>query len=171
MPYSHDANKDYIRKILQRLQPKTILDVGAGAGKYSILANQVLSDFTIDAVEVWEPYIERFDLNNKYDNVLVEDVRNLDNFNYDLVIFGDILEHMTKEEAQSLWSKVSTQAKASIIAIPVTHCPQGHWEGNPYEEHIKDDWTHEEVLESFPGLIGHEIFTETATYWAKFKIG
>ena len=52
-------------------------------------------------------------------------MRLIDDFDYDLVIFGDVLEHMTEEDAVKLWNKVSKQARAAIIAIPIIQYPQG----------------------------------------------
>lgn len=169
MPYSDNSNENYIRYILKNLKPKTVLDVGAGAGKYSYLVRSCLQNVSIDAVEAWEPYIDQFDLHSRYDNIFLQDVRETTNFNYDLVILGDILEHMTKEEAQDLWDKISKQAQNAIISIPIIHFPQGHYEGNPYEEHIKDDWTHEEVLSSFSNIKEYDVYEITGTYLAKFK--
>jgi cyclopropane fatty-acyl-phospholipid synthase-like methyltransferase len=170
MPYSHNSNIDYVKKILQKHNPRTILDIGAGAGKYAKLKQEVLPNSIITGIEIWKPYIKEFDLNNLYDNLIIDDIRNIDNFNYDMVILGDVLEHMTKEEAKLIWEKILTQAKTAIISIPICYMPQGHVHGNPYEEHIKDDWSHEEVLETFNGITSHMIFEETATYLARFRV-
>ena len=91
-----------------------------------------------------------------------------DNWEYDLVMFGDVLEHMTKEDAIALWKKISKQAKYALISIPITHFHQPMVNGNPYEKHIKEDWTSEEVLESFPGIVIKDEFEITGTYLAKF---
>jgi cyclopropane fatty-acyl-phospholipid synthase-like methyltransferase len=151
--------------LLLNHNPNSILDIGAGAGKYGHIAKIYDPGIHVDAVEVWEPYVSQFELELLYTRVSTEDVRNMDDFKYDLVIMGDVLEHMTKEDAQALVKRVSKQAKTIIISIPVTHCPQGHVHGNPYEEHVKDDWTHTEVMQSFGGITDHRIFDETATYF------
>jgi hypothetical protein len=53
-----------------------------------------------------------------------------------------------------------------VISIPIHHCPQGAWGGNPYEIHVKDDWTHQEVMESFPGIKQFLKKTKTiGVYW------
>jgi predicted SAM-dependent methyltransferase len=70
----------------------------------------------------------------------------------DLVIMGDVLEHIAKEEAVDLLNKVSKITRYAIISIPIIHYPQNEYEGNPYEVHVKDDWTHEEVLDTFFGF-------------------
>lgn len=151
MPYSDDSNDDEIIKYLIKTMPDKVLDVGAGAGKYGKMLKSFggLYNPIVDAVEVWTPYVDQFGLRDLYDTVYVEDIRQFtpDDFEeYDLVIFGDVLEHMSKEDAVAVWNKVN---KGALISIPIIHYPQGHYEGNPYEEHVKDDWSVEEVLDTF----------------------
>ena len=151
MPYSDDSNIGDIQRLLEEYQPKSVLDIGAGAGKYGRLVKRVLPETTtVHAVEVWGPYIKEFSLNEIYAKIYMMDVRNVSQDVYDLyefVIFGDVLEHMTKDEAVRVFDKVNSSA---IISIPIVHWPQGHEHGNPYEEHVKDDWSVQEVLDTFP---------------------
>jgi hypothetical protein len=170
MPISHNTNVDYVARLIRDNEPKTVLDVGAGAGKYGHLYRAIYPYYQIDALEVWEPYIEEYNLNYLYNNIFKEDVRSFDNFNYDLVILGDILEHMEKEEAIRVMESVKSQAKMAIISIPTCDCPQGHIHGNPYEEHVKDDWTHEEVMETFSHIFQYELFQDTGTYFLDYQL-
>ncbi len=150
---------------------ETILDVGAGSGTYhNLLHSNGVRPKKFDAIEVWKPYIEQYSLQSRYDRVFQEDARKHNDFNYDLVILGDVLEHMTKEDAVALWSKVSGKAKHAIISIPIIHYPQGHIDGNPYEEHVKEDWTVEEVLETFEGIVDHEAFPTVGVFYATFRV-
>lgn len=168
MPTSHNTNVEYVAKLLRDKNPQTVLDIGAGAGKYGHLVRAVLPSARVDAVEVWQPYITEYKLKYLYNRIYKADVRFFDYFHYDMVILGDVLEHMTKEEAQAIWSNIKGKAKYAIFSIPISDCPQGHVHGNPHEEHIKDDWTHEEVMDSFDCIFEFEIFEETATYFAQF---
>ena len=124
----------------------------------------------VDGLEVWEPYINEFKLFEKYRSTIHVDARNWNNYCYDMVIFGDVLEHMTEIEAKSLWIKVSKMAKHAIITIPIIHYPQGAEFGNPYEVHHEEDWNTERVLNSFPGIIEYKEFSITGAYLAKFTI-
>lgn len=170
MPYSDSSNIPWVLWALEEvIKPKTVLDVGAGAGKYGDLVRKYSSETHIDAIEVWEPYIQKFGLKEKYDDVYVADVRTFHTFAYDLVILGDVLEHMTREEAIELWARISKEAKFAIISIPIIHYPQHEHEGNPYEVHVEEDWTHEEVLSSFPGITGYRTFDITGVYIGEFK--
>jgi hypothetical protein len=54
------------------------------------------------AIEIWEPYVEAFGLTQKYDKVIVHDVRRMEKLpDADLYIFGDVPEHMPPDEATS----------------------------------------------------------------------
>jgi hypothetical protein len=39
-----------------------------------------------------------------------------------------------------------------IISIPVSKASQGEVHGNPFETHVEDDWSHEKVMSTFPGI-------------------
>ena len=149
----------------------SIIDVGAGSGTYyNLLHDNGVKIDKIDALEVWTPYVEEYGLSSKYDKVIQKDARKHNGFDYDLVILGDVLEHMTKEDAIALWSRVSKKAKHAIISIPIVHYPQGHIAGNPYEEHIKEDWTAQEVLETFNGIVEYETFATVGVFYATFRV-
>ena len=159
MPYSSNSGKRFIDRVVQRLDDKffvhhRVLDLGAGSGTYSDRYTKLLprSKFTWDAVEIWEPYVEKFNLNSKYDNIALQDAVEYVNSTlkmYDICFIGDLVEHMTKEKAQELVSAAMKISQLVIISIPIIHYPQGEYEGNPYEAHVKDDWSTTEVLQSF----------------------
>jgi 2-polyprenyl-3-methyl-5-hydroxy-6-metoxy-1,4-benzoquinol methylase len=84
-----------------------ILDVGAGIGTYSGLLREK-GYINIDCVEAFETYVTDYNLIEKYNKVYVGDVTNVDiDFEkYDLIIFGDVLEHINLLDAQNLLSKL-----------------------------------------------------------------
>jgi hypothetical protein len=129
----------------------------------------MLTHSTWIGVEVWQDYITRFDLTNRYNTLINQDVREIDWTslgNIDLTIVGDILEHMTKEDAETLIRNIMNQSKICIISIPVVHYPQGEEFGNPYEVHVKDDWSNSEVLDTFKQYIKKsEVDGEIGVYW------
>lgn len=170
VPASNPETKPWIAEQILHIKPKTVLDVGAGKGLYLNLLYDVLGkeNVHVTAVEVWEDYIKFFMLKMRYNVLIKEDVRKMDDFSYDLVILGDILEHMSKEDAVALWDKVSTQAKYAVIAIPIIHHPQEAINDNPYEIHVKEDWSTQEVLDSFHGIVDHAEFSVCGAFLAKF---
>mgnify|MGYP000473908195 CR=1 FL=1 len=172
MPTSSDHGKDTILTWLeQRDNINKIIDVGCGEGTYPTIykeKNAVLSKAQWWGIEAWEPYIAEFELDKKYDRIFNEDVRNFDWSNvsgFDLAIFGDILEHMTKEEAQRTVDNALEYVRSVLISIPVKHMPQGAVGGNPFEIHVKDNWTHQEVLESFPHIKESRATKKIGVYW------
>jgi hypothetical protein len=170
MGYSNPENKPWAQQKIIELHPTTVLDVGAGQGTYLNLIREGLgAEVIVNAVEVWQPYIDQFDLLNRYDKLFAMDVRDMTNFKYDLVILGDILEHMSEDDAVGLWEKISKQAKYAMISIPIIHYHQDAINGNPYEIHVEEDWTMERVLEKFKGITEYKKFEVTGTFIAEFN--
>lgn len=125
------------------------LDVGACDG---IWANLLGSFLSMDAVEVYEPNVIRHNLALKYKCIMVEDIRKLAySTMYELIIFGDVIEHMTVEDAKNVLAYAKDHAKYIIVAVPFKY-KQGAIYGNEYERHIQDDLTHELFMERYPGF-------------------
>lgn len=144
MPYSSPSGKQYTIDLIKRITPKTVLDIGAGSGTYA----RVKSGGHWTAIEIWQPNIEQFNLKSLYDEVICGDARDIDFGVYDLVILGDVLEHMSKDEAKALLDKCK-KSKYVIVSIPLGHYPQDKYEGNPYEKHITDNWSQAEFIRTF----------------------
>lgn len=47
------------------------------------------------------------------------------------------------------------RCRAVIVCIPIIHYPQGEFEGNPYEAHVKDDWSVEEFVSTFDNIVSY----------------
>lgn len=134
---------------------RRVVDVGAGAGTYvKLLAGHAPGVYWI-AVEVWTPYISKYALDKQYHEVINRDVREVDFLPLapDLVLFGDILEHMTQEEALAVVGKALKAASYVMISIPIIDYPQHELEGNPFQRHVKDDWSHTAVCACFPETV------------------
>lgn len=168
MPNSDPANIEWVKWVLPLLKPTTVIDVGPGDGKYGKLVKAYDKNIHVTGVEVWAPYAVEYELSKIYDVVHICDARIYPSFEADLVILGDVLEHMTRHDATNLWTRISEEADAALISIPVVHMPQGHVHGNPFEEHVVDHWTHDDVLSFFPGITGYQQFGATASYVAEF---
>ena len=151
MPGSWPTGKPFIRKVIKEVNPMTVLDLGVGSGTYANLMRQATAhDCMWTGVEVWQPYIPRFGLDKLYDELVIADIRYWElPRTYDLCIAGDVLECMSKEEAIEVLKKLKNNCGVVIISLPVKHWPQEAQEGNPFEKHVKDDWSHDEVIQSF----------------------
>jgi hypothetical protein len=127
-------------------QNTIILDVGAGEGKWGKLLKDQVS--RIDALEVWMQYIVNFELNKYYDNVTKDLVESFKDFSiYDIVILGDVLEHLKYFDAVKLINKLKKEVKQIYLTIPISDCPQdGEILGNPFETHLYQ-WKDKELQE------------------------
>ena len=139
--------KEYLKSKFN--ESAEILDVGPGRGTYYDLLNDSFNN--IDAVEVFEPNIERFGLKDKYKNVYNFDIKDFKYDYYDIIIFGDVIEHLEIEEAQKVLEYAYTRCQEMIVAVPYCY-PQGMEEDNKYEIHKQPDLTPENVLERYPML-------------------
>ena len=167
MGYASHEGKAFAIGELLRLErdPEFFLDVGAGAGSWHEAVKPWFLQSKWIALEAWEPYITRFCLPERYSLVIPGDVRKISIPQVDVVIMGDVLEHMSKEDAVKVWEKAVDAAwQLVILSIPVVHYPQGHVHDNPYQEHVKDDWSHEEVMDTFSGIKRHVIGSTVGTY-------
>ena len=126
----------------------TCLDVGACDGKWGLLLNDYL---IMDGVEIYKPNIEKHMLWNIYRKVFDCDIKELTYNQYDLIIFGDVLEHMSVEDAQKVLEYAWPRCRDLIVAVPYQWVNRSHY-GNPWEVHIQDDLTPENVLERYPKL-------------------
>jgi SAM-dependent methyltransferase len=127
----------------------SILDIGCGHGYYYKLLNDHFSKF--DAVEIWSPYIEEFKLNEMYDNVFNVDIMNFDFEFYDIIIMGDILEHLSREDSVLLLNRLIDRCRELIVVVPY-YLPQDEVFGNKYEIHLQPDLDDEIMSKFYPML-------------------
>ncbi len=121
--------------ILDRGDIKTIIDVGPGRGTYARNIKQHSSQHTWIGIEIWEPYIKDFQLNKWYNKIIVGDIRNVEFPQGDLVIFGDVLEHLEKDDALRVLRRALPLFRHVIVAIPLGEMKQERVTGNIYETH------------------------------------
>lgn len=147
---SYDHGKDEVVKWLKKRFPKgaTALDVGACDGKWAGLLGD---HFKMDGVEIWEAYIIANHLKEKYNKLFHCDIADLEYEWYDLIIFGDVLEHMTVEQAQKVLAYAKPRCKDILICVPFLFS-QGELFGNKYEIHIQNDLTPEIFEQRYPGF-------------------
>lgn len=165
MPLSSAEGKTWTRTRISELadvSPVSILDIGPGVGTYAKLLRDLPVE-RITAIEIWQPYLTTYRLADYYDEVIIGDARTVDFPAADIVILGDVAEHMTEAEALALWDKsAAAAAHAVYLSIPIVPYPQGHIEGNTHEAHVVDDWNHERVLAAFTGI---------GNFWTGAEVG
>lgn len=140
MPWSADENRDFLLSHIKTTD--RVLDVGAGAGIWADLLNGLgLRRRQIHAVEIFEPYISRFSLQDKYGKIHIGDFRELviPRNVYNILILGDVLEHFIREEALQIWEKAREIVGPTgivLLSTPIIDWPQGAEEGNEHEAHL-----------------------------------
>ena len=122
-----------------------VLDVGAGWSKYRLLLPDYMK---MDACEIWPKY--RRELKKTYRNVFIDDICNLEITHYDVIIMGDVLEHIEGEKAKQLIEYLYPRCKQIFVVVPFQYHQDG--DDNPYEEHLQDDLTPELMKTEYPLL-------------------
>lgn len=155
MPVSSIDSIPAIINEVYRLQPKTVLELGVGFGKYGVLCREVL-----DAMhgrcrpDQWEAKIIGWEAHRSYfnpcwyayDQVIVSAFdadeeytcgeESLDRMRgHDLVLMIDSLEHLEPGRGTDFLNWLVARNKHVIVSVPVEPCPQGAVFGNEYETH------------------------------------
>mgnify|MGYP007013977768 CR=1 FL=1 len=84
-----------------------------------------------------------------YRNVFNTDISDFKYSYYDLIIFGDVIEHLDVNEAKKVLEYAYDRCKEMIVAVPYEY-KQGIVEDNIYEVHKQDDLTDEIFKERYP---------------------
>jgi hypothetical protein len=122
----------------------------------------------MDAVEIWEPYIVQYELYRKYRKIFNQDIRNFEyTDHYNVIIFGDILEHMTVDEARSVLEYAETHCDEVIVAVPYNAPNNNDDHENPFQNHVQGDLTPENMLERYPQLKLFKRYFEYYGYYTK----
>jgi len=146
MPYSYNKYKNKIKELLINHLTTPILDVGPGCGTYYDLFK-----IKMDCIEIHEPYIDKFKLRDKYENVFIGNVMDFNIGNYKFIIMGDVFEHLSIEDAKNLLNKINSYNIKTLIAVPYNY-EQGVYDNNTYEIHLQPDLTPEIMNLRYPSL-------------------
>ena len=109
MPFSSNSGKHLIDRAVQRISesskaPLRVLDIGIGSGTYyDRYVNSWLTKPRTEwtGIEIWYPYIEKYALAGKYDDLRVTDARDFCRQNthigdgyFDICFVGDVAEQI-----------------------------------------------------------------------------
>ncbi|MFA6908323.1 MAG: class I SAM-dependent methyltransferase [Patescibacteria group bacterium] len=153
MPTSVFNQLNEIVELVVLTDPKSLLDVGVGFGKYGVLAREYLEfwdgrekyhEWTrrIDGIEAFREYltpVHEYVYNHVYVGNALEIVPTLKE-KYDLLLLIDIFEHFTCEEGKKFLADCLKVSKNVLISTPREMAKQEGAFGNPYETH-KYQWT------------------------------
>ncbi|MEW6444291.1 MAG: tetratricopeptide repeat protein [bacterium] len=159
MPISTSGHISHCLSLILSLAPRSVLDVGCGFGLWGFLCREYLDvararvrpqdwQIRIDGIELFEPYIMDHQ-RALYDRLIIADIREaaprIDA--YDLIIAGDVIEHLEKREGEEVLRHLYDRAlRALLVNIPLgpgwDH-PEAY--GNPGELH-RSRWEVEDFL-------------------------
>lgn len=128
-------------------KPRTILDVGAGYGKYGFLVREYAQLERVDGLDIGPPRYP------SYDHFYIGDVRELDRVlpmdvpRYDLALFIEVLEHLERPEGMQVLQGLTRRAKRVLVSTPWGFRHQDI-EGLPYETH-RSGWYPWDFLHHF----------------------
>lgn len=148
MPYSHPAHYTAVVNLIkENFKPKTtrIIDIGVGSGVY----RELLSEYEMDGIEIYEKYIGDFNLIERYDEIFNVDAITFDyTKKYKLAILGDVLEHMSVEDAKTVLTALKKAGISIVAQIPYEY-EQGVYDGNEHEIHLQPDLTPDIFMERY----------------------
>ena len=151
MPHSATTFDSILQDHVRNIKPTSILDVGAGAGKNGKLIRNLGYTGNLECIEPTSSYITDFNLKSVYDTVHHTDLKTFIDtqykFQYDLVIFGDVLEHLFRSTVIDYLDYFLYKSKWIIIIWP-TNMPQDDWGNNKYEIH-KSNFKINDLTEKF----------------------
>lgn len=151
MPTSYYGQISTILDIAISQNPKSILDVGIGFGKYGVLLREVLDisseryskdkwEVMIDGIEGYKDYknpIYEYVYNKVYFGFVQEAAKSLER-NYDLILMIDVLEHFNKNEGEEIIKALLKKCRNLLICVPTIPSKQTYLD-NDLEEH-KSIW-------------------------------
>jgi len=173
MPGSVQEGKDLVKEFCIESDVRTVLDIGPGEGTYYYALQDTPVEI-LQGVEVWGPYIDDFNLKEKYNNIYISNVYyldwdKLDYHTWDMVILGDIIEHLPRNQGEDVIRRAVDHSRYVVVSLPIYGYAQNVTMGNTYETHVEqysDESIREvlkeyEILESLKGeVVGVYIFTK-----------
>ena len=149
MPTSFYYQIEAVLELILLTQPKSLLDIGIGFGKYGFLAREYLDlgdwdthyegkrSLRIDGIEGFPDYVKSLQ-REIYDNIYLGDalalLPTLDT-RYDLALLIDVLEHFDYDNGVKLLKLVLEKSRNVIISTPIDIGHQGTVFGNELETH------------------------------------
>lgn len=136
---SDEGKMSILKYIVENVEKHSrILDVGFGAGAYGKLLRS-LYYMNIDGLDIYSDNIEEMGLDIIYDNIYIENILDFDFDFYDLIIMGDVLEHIELKSAKKLISNlIESKCGQIIISVPYEY-EQDELYGNKYEKHLQPE--------------------------------
>ena len=161
---SFKENIPRILEVVEKQNPKSVLDIGAGMGKYGIrIREQYLSakaekgelepvdDIEIDAVEDTEYLLKRIAEANIYNKIYQKSIFTISNLrDYDLILLIDVVEHWDKHETRLILRDLVEKGNVLVSTPKRVGMYKEHFYGDP-RHHIsqftKEDFADFDIVD------------------------
>lgn len=152
MGTSNWQNIPFCIDTLMKIQPQRVLDIGVGFGRWGMIVREFCdvwydhvlpNDWQIH-IEGIEGFADNIDDYHKhfYNKIHIGDARRIIptlSTTWDVIIFGDVLEHFERQEAEQLLEWALDNSTYVLINIPLgSEWPQEDKYKNPYERHLSE---------------------------------
>ncbi len=168
MPTSDVHNIVPILSVIQNLQPRSVLDIGCGFGKYGVLLREYL-DVWHERLETedWQIRLEGIDAFAPYHNPIWDYIYRKVHVGeaqeilptlpeFDVILIADVIEHLEREVAIELVRCGLSKGKFVVLSTPKEFYPQQDVNENPYEIHrilwTRADFPPGTQVKAVPGL-------------------
>ncbi|HYE63062.1 MAG TPA: hypothetical protein VD997_13785 [Phycisphaerales bacterium] len=156
---------------LMKIEPRRVLDIGVGFGRWGMIVRE-FCDVWFSRVfrDQWQVHVEGVEAFPKsitdyhhqfYNQIHLGDAAKLIPTlpgPWSVTIYGDVLEHFTKEKAHELLSYSLEHSDYVLVNIPIgEEHPQGDAYGNEFERHLSS-WDPADFVPF--GLCRHALFKD-----------
>ncbi len=172
MPSSRPELIPFVINLVMQLQPRSILEIGTGFGKYGMLFREYLDIWDMQDVadydqSRWKARIEGIEATAEYLTPLHDYIYDkihrgdasaiIDTLGqYDVIIMGDVLEHFDKQVGAALINKLFAHAdKCVVLTFPIDAAVNDDVLGNPHEAH-RSAWNRRD-FRAFPH-VAYKVF-------------
>jgi len=170
MGSSTSAIVEEVMSMFWNIKPRTVLDVGVGTGKWGFLFREKV-DFRnchseenfqvrIDGIEIDKQWIRDY---HKliYNDIYIDDLTKFRiKRDYDLIMMGDVIEHIEKEEGKAFLDRALIRCKYLIITAPLGDRESVFFEKQkkiyPHEEH-KSAWSLDDFWNTSYNLLFEQV--------------
>ena len=145
MPLSDRRFDKKIEEFLIAHPEKRYFDIGCGAGKYGKMLKAINPEVFVKGIEADSEYIEKYKTREIYDELTNDRIENFIrqkenlSFTTDIVIMGDLLEHLYKSDGIDLINFLIYRCKYMVIVFP-SKFVMFDYKGHPSESH-NSVWT------------------------------
>jgi len=161
---SDASNIPFVATELQRLNPRSILEIGVGFGKWGVVAREYLEAWQghfrreewrvrVEGIELFEGYRNPI-WAAAYDQIHIGDATQIVNTlgEFDVGLICDVIEHIEKSTGRNLVNQLLAHCQTVILTTPLIFWPQREEHGNASQRHVCL-WQPED----FRGYNGHTV--------------